>query len=184
MTLYSATAIAAGLLLLLGVVFLWSGTAVERAAKAFPRSQAAAMVFFGAGMLWFLRILSQLGSADFGDYKNLLILLFAAVGLGSFFVVKDFLAVRGVAVLALLAARPMLDASAQYTSPPLSRDWVNVAVYVAIVLGIWLGASPYHARDWLAWLFEKRGRARALGAVCAGYGAWLAVLAADFHGKY
>ncbi|HVU37149.1 MAG TPA: hypothetical protein VHC95_02345 [Opitutales bacterium] len=184
MTLFAVTLTAAGLLLLLGAGLLWSGPAVEHAAKGFPRSMGAAVVFFGAGTLWFLYDLSQLTSADFGDYKQWLIFVFAAAGLGAFFVAKDFLAVRGVAVLALLAARVALDASMAYAPPPDSRVWLNAFVYVAIVLGIYLGAAPYHARDWLAWLFAKRTRARALGAVCAVYGAWLAVVAAGFRGKY
>lgn len=184
MTLYAATLSAAVLLLGLGAVFLWSGPAVERTAKSFPRSQLAAIVFFGAATLAFLRVLSQLGPADFGDYRQILVVVFAAVGLGAFFVTKDFLAVRGLAVLALLAARAALDASMAYTPPPDSRVVLNIFVYIVIVLAIYLGASPFHARDMLAWLFAKRLRARALGALCAGYGIVLAVLAAGYNGKY
>jgi hypothetical protein len=163
---------------------LWSGPAVERAAKAFPRSQLAAVIFFGAAALWFLDLLGHLGPADFGAYRQLLVLVFAAVGLGAFFVAKDFLAVRGVAILLLLAARPALDASMMYTPPPESRVWLNAFVYVVIVLAIYLGTAPYQARDIIAWLFTKPGRTRALGAVCAAYGLTLAALASTYHGKY
>ena len=181
MSLFAITLTAAGFLLALGAVLLWSGAPIERAAKGFPRSTVAAVVFFGGGALWFLRQLSELGPADFGDYKQILIIVFAAAGLGAFFVAKDFLAVRGVAVLALLAARPTLDASMVYTPPPESRVLLNGFVYVAIVLAIWLGAAPYHARDIIVWLFARRGRARALGTVCAVYGIVLAVLASTYH---
>ncbi|HTB63158.1 MAG TPA: hypothetical protein VK737_06180 [Opitutales bacterium] len=184
MTLYAVTLSAAALLLVFGAAMLWSGPPVERAAKAFPRSQVAAYVFFGAGTLWFLNLLNHLGSADFGDYKRILVAVFAAIGLGAFFVAKDFLAVRGVAVLLLLAARPALDASMIYTPPPGTRVWLNAFVYVMIVLSIYLGAAPYHARDMINWLFVKPGRARVLGAVCAGYGLALAGLAMSYQGKY
>ncbi len=184
MSLFTVTLSAAILLIALGAALLWSGALVERAARGFPRSTIAAVVFFGGGGLWFLRELSELGPADFGDYKQILILVFAAVGLGAFFVAKDFLAVRGVAVLALLAARPTLDASMVYTPPPESRVVLNGIVYVAIALAIWLGAAPYYARDIIAWLYAKRGRARALGAICLAYGIVLAVLAAGYRGKY
>lgn len=184
MTLFAVTLIAAVLLLALGAGLLWSGQPVERVAKGFPRSQVAAIIFFGAATLWYLRMLSQLGAADFGDFRQYLIVIFAAVGLGAFFVARDFLAVRGVAVLILLAARPALDASMAYTPPPDSRVVLNIFVYLAIVLAIYVGAAPYHARDMLTWLFAKRTRARALGAICATYGAVLAVLAAGYHGKY
>ncbi len=184
MTLYAATLSAAVLLLAFGLAFLWSGPAMERAVTDFPRSRPAAVVFFGAATLWYLQVLSQLGPADFGDYRQILIVVFAAVGLGAFFVAKDFLAVRGLAVLALLAARPALDASMVYTPPPDSRVVLNLFVYIVIVLAIIMGASPYHARDLLGWLFARRARARALGALCAVYGVVLVVLAAGYRGKY
>jgi hypothetical protein len=184
MSLFAVTLSAAVLLLAFGVAMLWSGPLVERAAKAFPRSQVAAIVFFGAGALWFLNLLSHLGSADFGDYRKILVVVFAAVGLGAFFVAKDFLAVRGVAVLLLLAARPALDASLVYTPPPTSRVWLNAFIYVLIVLSIYWGAAPYHAREMINWLYAKRARARALGAVCAGYGLGLVGLAMSYQGKY
>ncbi len=181
MSLFAITLSAAILLLALGAALLWSGTPVERTAKAFPRSTVAAVVFFGAGALWFLRLLSQLGPADFGDYRQILVLVFAAVGLGAFFVSRDFLAVRGVAVLTLLVAHPALASSMAYTPPPPSRVWLNGFVYVAIALAIWLGAAPYHARDLIAWLFTRRTRARTLGAACVAYGIVLAVLASNYH---
>jgi hypothetical protein len=184
MTLFTVTLSAAALLLAVGAVLLWSGPLVERTAKAFPRSQLAAIVFFGAAALWFLDLLSKLGPADFGEYRQLLVIVFAAVGLGAFFVAKDFLAIRGVAILLLLAARITLDASLAYTPPPESRVWLNAFVYVVIVLSIYLGTAPYQARDIIAWLFVKPGRARALGAVCASYGLALAALASTYHGKY
>jgi len=184
MSLFAVTLSAAALLLIFGAALLWSGPAVERAARAFPRSQPAAVVFFGAATLWFLRLLSQLGPADFGEYRQLFVLVFAAVGLGAFFVARDFLAVRGVAVLLLLAARYALDASLVYTPPPTSRIWLNAFVYVVIVLSIYLGSTPYHVRDLIAWLYARPARARIFGAVCAGYGLALAALAATYRGKY
>jgi len=181
MSLFAITLSAAVLLLVVGVALLWSGQPVERAAKAFPRSTVAAVVFFGTGALWFLRLLSQLGPADFGDYRNILVVVFAAVGLGAFFVSKDFLAVRGVAVLTLLYARQALDASMVYTPPPASRVWLNGVIYVAIILAIWLGAAPFYARDIIGWFYARRGRAQVLGAVCFAYGIGLAVLASNYH---
>jgi len=184
MSLFAVTLTTAALLLVFGAALLWSGPLVERAAQAFPRSKPAALVFFGAATLWFLDLLSKLGPADFGDYRQIFIFVFAAVGLGAFFVAKDFLAVRGVAVLLLLAARPALDVSLTYTPPPESRVWLNAFLYVIIVLSIYLGTAPYQARDLISWLFTKPVRARSLGAVCAGYALALAALASTYHGKY
>jgi hypothetical protein len=184
MSLFAATLLAALVLLLLGLALLWSGPVVERTLKAFPRSPLAAIVFFGGSAAWFIYLLSQLGPADFGDYRNILMLVFAVVGIAAFFVSRDFLAVRGVAILILLAARPILDASLVYYPPPGTRIWLNGFVYLCIALAIYFGSLPYQARDVFLWLFERRARARVLGALCTAYGIGLAVLASMYHNKY
>jgi len=184
MTLCAATLLAAAVLLALGLPLLWNGPVVEHTAKAFPRSTLAAVLFFGAGALWFLYIISQLTSADFGDYKKYLLAVFAAAGLASFFVSKDFLAVRGIAILVLLAARPMLDSSLAYSPPPTSRVVLNAALYVAIPLAIYLGTMPYQVRDFFLWLFQRPTRPRFFGIIFVAYGIVLAVLATTYHNTY
>jgi hypothetical protein len=184
MSLFAATLLAAVFLLLLGLALLWSSPAVERTLKAFPRSQPAAIVFFGGSAVWFIYLITKLGPADFGDYRNYLVLIFSVVGIMAFFVARDFLAVRGLAVLMLLAARPMLDASLIYYPPPETRVWLNGVVYLGIILAIYFGSLPYQARDLFLWLFERRVRARVLGFLCATYGIGLAVLALSYHNKF
>jgi hypothetical protein len=184
MSLFAATLLASVLLLVLGLALLWSSPLVERTLKAFPRSQPAAIVFFGGSAVWFIYLVSKLGPADFGDYRNYLILIFAVVGVLAFFVARDFLAVRGLAVLTLLAARPMLDASLIYYPPPGTRVWLNGVIYLGIVLAIYFGSLPYQARDFFLWLFERPVRARGFGEILATYGIGLAVLALSYHNKY
>ncbi len=184
MSLFAATLLAALVLLLLGVALLWSDPVVERGLKAFPRSRLASFVFFGGSAVWFIYLLSKLGPADFGDYRNILMLIFGVVGVAAFFASRDFLAVRGLAILILLIARPMLDSSLVYYPPPGSRVWLNGFVYLCIVLAIYFGSLPYQARDFFLWLFERRARGRVLGAFCAAYGIGLAWLALTYHNKY
>jgi hypothetical protein len=90
--------------------------------------------------------------------------------------VPDFLAVRGLAVLMLLGAMPLLDAAyMEYDHP--QRLFMVSAVYVGIALAIYLGASPFRLRDFFEWLFQRPMRGRILGGVLAGYGVLLAVVA-------
>jgi len=184
MTLFAATLLVSTVLLALGLALLWSSPAIERLFKAFPRSQPAAVVFFGGSAVWFLYLITKLGPADFGDYRNYLVLIFGVVGVAAFFVTRDFLAVRGLAVLMLLMARLLLDASLVYYPPPGTRDWLNAVVYIGIGLAIYFGSLPYQARDFFLWLFERRTRARTLGFLCTAYGIGLAVLAISYHNKY
>ena len=111
MTLFLATLITGILLLAFGAHFLWHGMRSAKIVQAFPRSQSAAYILLGSAAVWFLYKLTQLGPADFGQYKNLLFILFFVVAVGSFIFVPDFLAVRGLAALILLTAGVLLDVS-------------------------------------------------------------------------
>jgi hypothetical protein len=176
----AATAIPAALLLLLGAALLASGTAAAAALKAFPRSRKAAYACFGAGAAWFLVLIWNLSPNDFGDYRVPLFIGFAAIAILAFKSVPDFLAVRGLSVLVLLGATPLLDATYMHYEY-LRRLWlVNGIVYVGIALALWLGAQPYRLRDFLEWLFARPGRARGLGGLLAAYGLLLCGIALSY----
>jgi hypothetical protein len=168
MSLTLATLIPGLLLLALGLPLVINHSGYAAALKAFPRSTTAAYLCFGAGAAWFLNAIWHLSPADFGDYHALLFVGFAAVAVLSFKSVPDFLAVRGMCVLVLMGAMPLLDAA--YMEAPQQRKLMVAAVYVAIALAIWLGAQPYRLRDFIGWLFARPGRARVVGGALAGYG--------------
>ncbi|MEO0511213.1 MAG: hypothetical protein AAF065_15290 [Verrucomicrobiota bacterium] len=168
MSLFLATIITGAFLIAFGGHFLWHGMRSEKAVKAFPRSQVAAYLFLGGAAAWFLYKVTQLGPADFGQYKNLLFLLFLVTAVGSFYFVPDFLAVRGLAALILLTAGVLLDAA--YLQDPQTRLFLVSFTYVAIVVAIILGASPYKLRDFLSWLYKSDVRPRIFGGALAAYG--------------
>ena len=168
MSLTVATLIPGLLLLVLGLPLVLNHSGFAAALRTFPRSTAAAYIVFGAGAAWFLNAIWHLSPADFGDYRGILFIGFAAVAVLSFKCVPDFLAVRGACVIVLMGAMPLLDAA--YMEAPQQRKLMVAAVYVAIALAIWLGAQPYRMRDFVGWLYAKPGRARTLGAALAGYG--------------
>ena len=163
-------------LIALGLPLLTAHGAAVAALKGFPRSQGAANLFFGAGSLWFLYNIWHLSPADFGDYRVLLLIAFAVIAAMAFRCVPDFLAVRGVCVLVLLAASPLLMAGYMNFDHPLIY-FQKAFVYLCIVLAIWLGAQPWRLRDFFEWLFARPQRVRALGGVLAGYGLLLTLVA-------
>jgi hypothetical protein len=148
---------------------------VGATAKSFPRSRRAAYVLFGAGAAWFLYIVTQLTEADFGNYKLVLFVVFAAIALLSFRLVPDFLAVRGLAVLVLLGAGSFLTAAFMQWDYP-QRLFMVAFVYLAIIAALFLAGYPYRLRDFFEWLFARPSRARTLGALCGGYGLLLAIV--------
>jgi hypothetical protein len=176
MSLTLATLLPGILLLALGAGLLSGRSSVKAALRAFPRSPAATVVLFGIGSIWFLGRVWHLSAADFGNYRVILFVAFALIALLAFKYVPDFLAVRGLAILILLAAAPLLEAGYMIYEP-----WTiylyKVLVYLGIALALYLGAAPYRMRDFLEWLFRTAGRPRALGAALAAYGLLLIIAA-------
>ncbi len=165
MSLTCATLLFAAFLAALAAPFLWKGAALAPAYFKSLRSPLAAGVFFGGGGLWFLWHVLHLGKADWGDYRGILTVLFGVVIVGSFFWVRDFLAVRGLCLTYLLCASVLLDAA--YAQAPAARVVFAGLVFAGIFISIYWGAMPFKARNFGEWAFGSDGRARAVGGVLA-----------------
>ncbi len=168
MSLFQATLFTGIFLIAFGAHFLWHGMRSAKSVQAFPRSQTAAYLLLGTAAAWFLYKITQLGPADFGQYKNLLFLVFLVTAVGSFIYVPDFLAVRGLAALILLTAGALLDAA--YMELPITRLALVSFVYLAIAIALYLGANPFRLRDFFDWLYRKESRPRIFGGIFAAYG--------------
>ena len=178
MSLTLATLLPGLFLAILGILLLINNSAVQSTFKALPRSRVGASVFFGGGALWFLYIVWNLSAADlvvFTTPQPWVVIFGALAGL-AFFYVPDFLAVRGLSVLTLLAGWPLLMAAYMEHDKP-QRLFMVSAVFIAVSLAIYLGASPFRLRDFFQWLFSTRGRPRLVGGVLAAYGFLLTVVA-------
>ncbi|MFP4283603.1 MAG: hypothetical protein ACLFR7_12280 [Opitutales bacterium] len=169
----------AGLLLLgLGAGFLLDRAGWRRALEAFPRSETAAYVTMGLGGAWFLYKMYFLGPEDnlFGPKTNLVfVAVFGAGWIGSFVVLKEFLAVRGLVALALMASFFALTAGQTHYEAGVL--FFKAMVYLVIVASIYLGVAPYRLRDLLAWLHRSTQRPKVAGGVLAGVGLVLSLVA-------
>jgi hypothetical protein len=171
MSLFLATLLPGLFLAALGGLLFWNGTPIANGAKALPRSQAAAWVLFGAGAAWFIWRLSQAGESDLIFFKTPkpLMIGFAVLAVLAFFYTPDFLAVRGISLLMLLVAEPLLHAAYMQWSHP-QRLLMVTAVYLGLTLALYLAAYPFRLRDFFDWLFRTPGRPRLFGAVVLAYG--------------
>jgi hypothetical protein len=176
MSLFLATLLPGLALMGLGAVLALGGAGAAAMFRALPRSAMATYVLFGGAALWFLFNIWHLSPADFGEYRVLLFVGFALVAGLAFRCVPDFLGVRGLCALILLAASPLLDAAYMVYERP-QRLVMVALVYVALTLAIWVGAQPWRLRDFLTWLFARPGRARFAGAALLGYGLLLLAVA-------
>lgn len=169
MSLFLATLLPGLFLAVLGGLLASNRPIVLSTLKALPRSPAAALVFFGGSALWFLWITWHSSSADNFDHPVLLTVAFGVVAILSFKSVPDFLAVRGLCILALLVAWHLRAAAyMEYEHP--QRLLLVTPLFLVVIAALWLGVQPYRLRDFFGWLLAQSGRTRGLGSAVAVYG--------------
>ena len=168
-----------GLVLVLGhALMLVRPVGVQRFLKRFPRNQMLGQVLMGIGFLWFWLLVAPptkglLGSLsmDLGEFngsKKLLQLLVPVTLVAVVIAVRDFLAVRALGVLGLLAASPLLEAA--FLKDPQSRLLVPVYAYAMLTASMFFVGMPYLFRDLVDWVTAKPARwtAAALGGLVYG----------------
>lgn len=165
----SSLAIALGLITaLLNVYGVLKPAAFAATARKFPRYTPIGYVLTLAATVWFLYYLSIESVSDFTSFKPALYALFGAVGVGACLFVKDFLAVRGLALVLLLLAKLMVD-----TARWADTNWALVIVtwaYVFVIAGMWFTVSPWRLRDLIHWATANEQRTRTLSGVRLAFG--------------
>lgn len=144
------------------------------ALRRFPRSQFWGMILMPLGTVWFLWNLSRDQISDFAAFKPVLFAGFAVVGFGSCIFVRDFLAVRGLAVVVLLLAHLTLD-----TIRWVDTQWrlvITTWAYLWIVAAIWFTISPWRLRDLIGWLTANEQRVRVGCLARFAFGVLVAIL--------
>ena len=142
--------------------------------RGFPRNPAVGWVLMLLGTIWFLYYVSQENVSDFANMKKIFYLLFGAVGIGACIFVQDFLAVRGLAVILLLAAKLMTD-----TARWEETQWrlvIATLAYLWAFAGMWFTVSPWRARDLLNWSVATDSRTRFTSGARVVLGLLLVVL--------
>ncbi len=133
-------------------------TAFAAAARKFPRHIPTGIVLMVLGTLWFLWNVNQEPIADFAAIKPHMMVVFAAIGLGTCLFVQDFLAVRGLAVVLLLLGKLMVDTGRPHLGETPWVLLIQVWAYVLVVAGIWFTVSPWRLRDFLNWATASEKR--------------------------
>lgn len=143
-----------------------------------PRNKMLAPWLMGAGMLWFWLLVApdglglfsklQMDLGEFNRAKTLMRILVPVAAAGMIMHVKEFLAVRAIGLLALMAAAPLLYSA--YLEPPASRLLIPILAYVLIFKGLFWVGMPFLMRDAITWATktDSRYKLAALGGL--GYG--------------
>ncbi|MBC8326920.1 MAG: hypothetical protein H8E27_14970 [Verrucomicrobia subdivision 3 bacterium] len=140
----------------------------------FPRNETAGWTLMLAGMAWFLWVLSDETLADFEKFRTHFQVFIVATGVGSCFFLKDFLAVRGLAVVFLMLAKLIVDAARWHPS-----DWRLVLVvlaYALVVKAMWFTVAPWRMRDIIDWATVSERRFKMMCSVRLVFAVLLMVL--------
>src|SRR5437667_9091746 len=137
-------------------------------AQRFPRSRVAGVILLTADLVWSFWLLATM---EMGEFSSFRLPLLIALPIGYVLVLRfgdDFLAVRALGILCLLAAEPLLDAA--FLRYETSRLLVTVLAYLLIVGGLFWVAVPYVLRDQINWSTRSVFRWRCLHAIAFIYG--------------
>lgn len=143
--------------------------------RRFPRSELWGFILMPLGTVWFLYYLKTDDIADFTPFKPVLFLGFAVVGFGACVFVRDFLAVRGLAVVSLLLSKVVLD-----TARWADTSWRLVLVvlaYLWICSALVFTVSPWRLRDAISFITANQRRVRIASAARLVFGLFVIVLA-------
>lgn len=175
-SLFQATLFFGFILLAAGAVLLWKYSTVSAVARGFPRSSQAGTVLMILAMAWTAWKVWNLGPADYGDFKQFILIGFGVLGALTFKYAPDFLSVRASAILYLYFADMLLGGAWMRYDEPL-RLLLVAPVYLGIALSLYLAYAPYRLRDFFNWAFARDARARKLAMFLTGYGVLLSGVA-------
>jgi len=144
-------------------------------AQRFPRSRVAGVILLTADLVWSFWLLATMEMGEFSAFRRPLLI---ALPIGYVLVLRfvdEFLAVRALGILCLLAAEPLLDAA--FLRYETSRLLVTVLAYLLILAGLFWVTIPYLLRDQINWSARGTTRWRLLQGIALCYGVVILALA-------
>lgn len=146
--------------------------------REFPRSRTAGIVLCTLAAAWALWLAATMDLGEFSPNRMLIcgVVLAGAVMVPLF--AEEFLAVRALGILALLAAEPLLGAA--FLRPEQTRLFLVVLAYLWATAGLIMVGAPYLLRDLINWVTEKPWRYHAVAWAGIGYGLLLIVVSLLF----
>jgi hypothetical protein len=167
-SLYSAGITAGAFLIVVGLIGLIKPDFAS-VAKRFPRSRVAGIMLLTICLVWTFWLLATIQMGEFSSFRRPLLIALPIGYVLALLFVDEFLAVRALGILCLLAAQPLLDAA--FLRYETSRLLVTVFAYLLILAGLFWVAVPYVLRDQINWSAKSVFRWRCLHAIALVYGA-------------
>ena len=163
-------------LILLSLPGLLKPASVQSWVKCFPRSGVSGVVLLTITLVWSFWLLATMEMGEFSAFRTPLLILLPIGYVLVLRFVEEFLSVRALGILCLLAAEPLLEAA--FFRYETSRLFLTVLAYLMILAGLFWVTMPYLLRDQINWSAHSNARWRIVHGITAAYG--LAILAFAF----
>jgi len=144
--------------------------------KRFPRSGVGGIVLLSLVLVWSFWLLATMEMGEFSSFRRPLMIVLPIGYVLVLRFVEEFLAVRALGILCLLAAEPLLEAA--FFRYETSRLFLTALAYLLIVAGLLWVTMPYLLRDQINWSARSNMRWRTVHSIAAVYG--IAILACAF----
>ena len=178
-SLQSVAIVSGIILLLIGLTGLILPNAAQTRAERLPRSFVAGVVLLTIDLAWSLWLIGTMEMGEFQAFRRPLLI---ALPIGYFLVLRfvdEFLSVRALGILCLLAAEPLLDAA--FLRDDNARLVITTFAYLLIVAGILWVTMPYLLRDQINWGARSLLRWRFIHGLVVLYGALAIALAVTVY---
>lgn len=172
--------IAAGILLLVvHLAALLNPAWVQKRLKALPRSRAAGTVLLAIAAVWSFLLVWNMDLGEFSPLRRGLLVAIVILTFTTWRFVEEFLAVRALGILALLAAEPLLEAA--FLRPEESRLLLVLIAYIWAIKGIFWVGMPFLFRDQVKWISSRPLLWRIGAAAGVAYAAVLLVCSVLYY---
>jgi hypothetical protein len=157
------------LLLVVHLAALLRPEQTKRWLREFPRSRFPGFCLLAVDAVWVYWLVTDMDLREFYQFRTWLQIGDPIFFILMFFFVEEFLAVRALGILALLAADPVL--SSAFLRPEAARLLVVILAYIWLTLGLFWVGMPYLLRDQILWITKSASRFRVAALAGLLYGA-------------
>jgi hypothetical protein len=146
----------------------------------FPRAHAIGLVLLTIDAIWAFLLVANMDLGEFSALRKGILIVIVAGYFLTWKFVDEFLAVRALGILMLLAAEPLLEAAFLKDEP--ARWLLPLLAYVWAVLGLFYVGMPYVLRDQIGWVTRTAARWKWAAIFGAAYGALVLLCAIAWWG--
>jgi hypothetical protein len=161
-----------GVLLMAAHAFaLLKPAAVQGWLRSFPRSKNWGFALISVAAAWFFFLVARMDLGEFTNWRQVVLIATPIAWLLTWKYVDEFLAVRALGMVVLLAAEPLLEAA--FLRPEMSTFFLVGLVYVWVVFAMFWVGTPYTLRDQITWVTGAPKRWQGMAFAGLVYGALL-----------